>query len=135
MITTEILFIDLRPRVSDFTVAEGVRSPLEFAGRTFNAAGQSVSSILASDESIIADVDYYLGRIDRIFLSKDGRFQGVYGTPEDPVSPNPVDDAIEIHVLLKCHHIFIMLDAKLAFTQHKRYRMQDIKNLRIEIKS
>ena len=128
--------IDLRPRVSDFTVAEGVRSPLEFAGRTFNAAGQSVSSILASDESIIADVDYYLGRIDRIFLSKDGRFQVVYGTPsEDPVSPNPVDDAIEICSIEMPPYLYDVGDAKLAFTQHKRYRMQDIKKLEDRIRS
>ena len=128
--------IDLRPRVSDFTVAEGVRSPLEFAGRTFNAAGQSVSSILASDESIIADVDYYLGRIDRVFLSKDGRFQVVYGTPsEDPVSPNPVDDAIEICSIEMPPYLYNVSDAKLAFTQHKRYRMQDIKKLEDRIRS
>ena len=128
--------IDLRPRVSDFTVAEGVRSPLEFAGRSFNAAGQSVSSILASDESIIADVDYYLGRIDRIFLSKDGRFQVVYGTPsEDPVSPNPVDDAIEICSIEMPPYLYNVSDAKLAFTQHKRYRMQDIKKLEDRIRS
>ena len=128
--------IDLRPRVSDFTVAEGVRSPLEFAGRSFNAAGQSVSSILASDESIIADVDYYLGRIDRVFLSKDGRFQVVYGTPsEDPVSPNPVDDAIEICSIEMPPYLYNVSDAKLAFTQHKRYRMQDIKKLEDRIRS
>ena len=128
--------IDLRPRVADFTVAEGVRSPLEFAGRTFNASGQSVSSILASDESIIADVDYYLGRIDRVFLSKDGRFQVVYGTPsEDPVNPNPVDDAIEICSIEMPPYLYNVEDAQLAFTQHKRYRMQDIKKLEDRIKS
>ena len=128
--------IDLRPRVSDFTVTEGVRSPLEFAGRTFSADGQSVNNILASDESIIADVDYYLGRIDRVFLAKDGRFQVVYGTPsEDPVSPNPVDDAIEICSIEMPPYLYNVGDAKLAFTQHKRYRMQDIKKLEDRIRN
>ena len=128
--------IDLRPRVSEYTVTEGARSPLEFAGRVFNGAGQSVNSILASDESIIADVDYYLGRIDRLFLSKDGRFQVIYGTPsETPVQPNPVDDAIEICTIELPPYLFDVGDAKLAFTQHKRYRMQDIKKLEDRIRS
>ena len=128
--------IDLRPRVSEYTVAEGARSPLEFAGRTFNASGQSVNNILASDENIIADVDYYLGRIDRLFLSKDGRFQVVYGTPSDnPVQPNPVDDAIEICSYELPPYLYNVGDVKLAFNQHKRFRMQDIKKLEDRIKS
>ena len=128
--------IDLRPRVSEYTVSEGARSPLEFAGRTFNATGQSVNNILASDESIIADVDYYLGRIDRVFLSKDGRFQVVYGTPSDnPAQPNPIDDAIEICSYELPPYLYNVGDVKLAFNQHKRYRMQDIKKLEDRIKS
>jgi len=128
--------IDLRPRVSEYTVTEDARSPLEFAGRVFNSAGQSVNHILASDESIIADVDYYLGRIDRLFLTKDGRFQVVYGTPsENPVKPNPVDDAIEICTYELPPYLFNPSDVKLAFNQYKRYRMQDIKKLEDRIKS
>ena len=128
--------IDLRPRVSEYTVSEGARSPLEFAGRTFNASGQSVNNILASDESIIADVDYYLGRIDRVFLSKDGRFQVVYGTPSDnPANPNPIDDAIEVCSYELPPYLYNVEDVKLSFNQHKRYRMQDIKKLEDRIKS
>ena len=128
--------IDLRPRVSEYSVAENVRSPLEFAGRVFNGAGQSVQHILASDEAITADVDYYQGRIDRVFLSKDGRFQVVYGTPsDDPVNPNPIDDAIEICTIELPPYLFNVSDAKLAFNQHKRYRMQDIKRLEDRIRS
>ena len=35
--------IDVRPRVSNYSVTEDARSPLEFLGRTFNAAGQSAA--------------------------------------------------------------------------------------------
>ena len=34
--------IDIRPRVSDYTVSVGARSPLEFLGRTFNQSGNFV---------------------------------------------------------------------------------------------
>ena len=42
--------IDIRPRVNDYSVAEGIRSPLEFYGRNFDAFGNSSANILASDE-------------------------------------------------------------------------------------
>ena len=128
--------IDLRPRVSEYTVAENLRSPLEFAGRSFNGAGQSIQNILASDEQITADIEYYQGRIDRVFLSKDGRFQIVYGTPsDDPATPNPIDDAIEICTVELPPYLYNVEDANLAFNQYKRFRMQDIKKLEDRIKS
>ena len=75
--------IDIRPRVSDYTVAESSRSPLEFLGRSFNATGNSAANVLASDESILTTFSYYLGRIDRIFLTKEGAFQVKYGEPSE----------------------------------------------------
>ena len=89
--------IDIRPRVSDYTVAENARSPLEFYGRTFNSSGQSAANPLASDEDIKVTFSYYQGRIDRIFVTKDGVFEVKYGTPsDDPQRPGPVDDAVEV---------------------------------------
>jgi hypothetical protein len=128
--------IDIRPRVSEFTVSEGGRSPLEFLGRSFNASGQSASNILASDEAITADISYYQGRIDRVFLSKEGRFQVIYGTPSDnPQRPNPIDDAIEICTIELPPYLYTPEDAKLSFNEYKRYRMSDIKKLEDRIKS
>ena len=71
--------IDIRPRVSDYTVSStSSRSPLEFYGRSFDGAGNSAGSILASDEAINITYSNYLGRIDRLFLTKDGKFQIKY---------------------------------------------------------
>ena len=67
--------IDIRPRVSSYTVSENSRSPFEFFGRIFNASGNSAANIFASDESILTNFSFYLGRIDRIYLTKDGNFK------------------------------------------------------------
>jgi hypothetical protein len=128
--------IDIRPRVSDYNATENSRSPLEFFGRSFNGSGQSAANPLASDESILTDISYYQGRIDRVFLSKSGKFQVVYGTPSDnPQRPDPVDDAIEICRVELPAYLANAKDAKLSFLQHKRYKMQDIKELENRIKS
>lgn len=128
--------IDIRPRVADYTVSADSRSPLEFLGRSFDTTGQTAANPLASDESIITDVSYYQGRVDRVFLSKDGRFQVVYGSPSDnPQKPEPIDDAIEICTIGLPPYLYNPEDAKLSFLEHKRYRMRDIKDLENRIKS
>ena len=128
--------IDIRPRVSSYTVSESSRSPLEFFGRSFNASGNSASNILASDESILTTFSYYLGRIDRIYLSKDGNFQVKYGTPSDrPEKPEPVDDALEIASITLPPYLYNVGQVSINFLEHKRYRMVDIKQLENRIRN
>ena len=128
--------IDIRPRVSEYTVAEDVRSPLEFLGRTFNASGQSAANILASNEAITADISYYQGRIDRVFMTSNGKLQVIYGTPSDnPQKPNAVDDAIEICTIDLPPYLYYVEDASLSFLEHKRYQMKDIQVLENRLKN
>ena len=129
--------IDIRPRVSSIAnVSEGDRSPLEFLGRVFTGSGDSAKNILASNESLFIDFAYYLGRIDKIFLTKDGIFQVNYGIPSDrPEPPNVVDDAIEICEITLPPYLHVVSQASLRYTSHKRYQMQDINKLEDRIKN
>ena len=128
--------IDIRPRVSDYTVAADARSPLEFYGRTFNSAGQTATNILASDEDITVTFSYYLGRIDRIYLTKDGVFEVKYGVPSDnPERPGPVDDAVEVARITLPPFLYNTKQAPVEFLEHKRFRMVDIKRLEDRIKN
>lgn len=132
--TTDL--IDIRPVVSNYTAAEGTRSPLEFYGRTFSGSGNSASNILASDESILIDFSFYLGRIDRLYLDKSGKFQIKYGTPaERPEKPVSVDNALELAVINLPAYLYDVSHASVEFLEHKRYRMSDIKQLENRIKS
>ena len=128
--------IDIRPRVSNYTVSSGSRSPLEFLGRTFNQSGNSSTNILASNETILIDFSYYQGRIDRIFLTKDGKFQVKYGTPSDkPEKPVSVDNALEIATISLPPYLYNNSQAVIKFLEYKRYRMVDIKQLENRIKN
>jgi hypothetical protein len=128
--------IDIRPRVSSYSVTENSRSPLEFYGRLFNGAGNSASNILSSEESILTTFSYYLGRIDRIFLSKNGTFQVKYGTPaENPRKPIPVDDALEIATISLPPYLYNVSQASIQFLDHKRYQMTDIKQIENRLKN
>ena len=128
--------IDIRPRVSNYTVSAGSRSPLEFLGRAFNQSGNSSTNILASNETILIDFSYYQGRIDRIFLTKDGKFQVKYGTPSDkPEKPVSVDNALEIATISLPPYLYNNSQAVIRFLEYKRYRMVDIKQLETRIKN
>ena len=129
--------IDIRPKTSTFSVSENAtRSPLEFYGRTFNQLGNSAKNILASDETISTTFSFYLGRIDRIYLTKDGQLQVKYGTPsEKPENPVSVDDALEIANVNLPPYLYNISQASIQFLEHKRYRMVDIKQLENRIKN
>ena len=124
--------IDLRPRVSDYTVTESARSPLEFLGRSFNGAGNSVPNILASNETIFLDYAYYQGRVDRLYLHKDGKFQMKFGTPSDNprrAKPESPDNAIEIAEIEYPPYLHNVEQSSIKFLKYKRYQMKDIKKL------
>lgn len=128
--------IDIRPRVSNYSISENTRSPLEFYGRKFNAAGNSSSNILAADEQITTTFSFYLGRIDRVFIRKDGSFQVQYGVAsEKPEKPIAIDDALEIATITLSPYLFDVSQSGIQFLEHKRYRMVDIKQLENRIKN
>ena len=126
--------IDIRPRVSDFSGT--TRSPFEFLGRVFTQDGNSATNILASDQSFIIDYSFYLPRRDKIFLTKNGTLQLVKGIPaETPELPNDINDALEIASASVPAYLCNVSEINLNLSEHKRYRMRDIRNLEKRIKN
>ena len=128
--------IDIRPRVSQYSASEGSRSPLEFLGRSFDGDGNSAANILASQENTTLDYSHYIGRIDRIFLTKEGKFQVVFGTPaEKPEPPSSIDGAIELATVTLPPYLFNTSQASFKLFDYKRYKMSDIKSLEDRIRN
>ena len=132
--------IDVRPRVNDYSVAQGSRSPLEFFGRNFldNNGGTSQSSkhIIASDESMVLGYDYFLPRADRLYLTKEKGIQLVVGSPDDqPRLPDGINGALNIANIFLPAYLYKTSDAKVNFVEHKRFQMSDIAKLEQRIKN
>ena len=128
--------VDARPRVSRYTVGTGNRSPFEFYGRQFNGGQHSSKNILASDESISCDYNYYLGRIDRIYLDKDGIFTVKQGAPADvPSQPKGISGAMNIANVYHTPYSLNSDELRTEFINHKRYQMSDISKLEQRIKN
>ncbi|MBV23250.1 MAG: hypothetical protein CMA53_04040, partial [Euryarchaeota archaeon] len=125
--------IDLRPRA---TTAVAGRSPGEFFARQFDSGTSSTSHIIAKDKSFNISYDYYLGRIDKLFLSKEGIFSMVQGSPADyPKLPNTIDNALEVATIEMPPYVFNTDDVKLTLAKHKRFRMKDIATIENRVKN
>ena len=123
--------IDIRPRVNEYTVTEGSRSPLEFKGRNFDSSGNSSNSILASDENILTTFSHYVGRTDVVCLTKSGKIQLVTGlSSQQPQKPAKVDDSIEIATISHAPYLCnIDQDVSVTSLEYIRYTMGDIRRL------
>jgi len=128
--------IDVRPRVNDFTVSSGSRSPFEFDGRSFSDGNHSSNHVFASDESSTFSFNYYLPRIDRVYLTKDGVFQVKVGEPsDDPKLPTEVSESLNIANIALPPYLYDVKDAEVTFVNYKRYQMSDIFRLENRIKN
>ena len=91
----------------------GDRSPLEFYGRNFNGGQHSSKDVIASDESISLDYNYYLPRVDRIYLSKDGVITIKKGAPADnPSPPDEVSGAMNLANVYLPPYLYTPKDCK-----------------------
>ncbi len=63
-------FIDFRPRVAPYNTGSSI-SPFSFASRNFSSTN---SESVVSGKTVVVDYSYYLGRIDRLYLTDGGLF-------------------------------------------------------------
>ena len=118
--------IDLRPRVAPYS---GTKSPFEYESRLFTGQN-STQNIFAQNKAINLSYDYYLPRIDRLFLTKEGSFIVNKGVPSlQPKFPNGLDSCLEIATIRLPAYLHKTEDALASLVHHKRYTMKDISRL------
>ena len=125
--------LDLRPRVPVISANPG-SSPFNFYSRRFNTSG---SENVVSNKTLIADYSYYQGRVDRLYLTKDGKFEVKKGQPSDiPQTPLPNDEAFAVAVLNLPPYVYnATQDVSVRTIPHKRYTMRDINSLEHRIRN
>jgi hypothetical protein len=114
--------LDFRPRVSVFTSTSS--SPFDFNSRSF---GTEPKIILSPNESALIGYQFYLGRIDKLFLDKNGMFTISQGDPStNPKDPDKPSDVIEIATFNLPPYLYSPKDIKISLVDNKRYTMRDI---------
>jgi len=114
--------LDFRPRVPVFTSTTA--SPFDFSSRTF---GTDPKIIMSPNESALIGYDFYLGRIDKLYLDKSGVFTILQGIPStDPKAPKNPDEVMEIATITLPPYLYNPKDASISLVDNRRYTMRDI---------
>ena len=122
--------LDFRPRVAVFNPTGATASPFDFVTRsnTFNSLS---FRLLAPDEQSVVDQTFYLPRIDKVFLDKNGKF--IVKKGESAKNPKPPQDLgnnfLELGVIEYPAYLYNPLDAEITLTDSRRYTMRDIGDL------
>ena len=119
--------LDFRPRVSVFNPAVTTdRSPFDFNART-SAFNSAPLRLLAPDEGSVVDQDFYLPRIDKIYLDISGNFivdKGV--SSKNPKTPTRRGEFLELGTISYPAYLYNPGDASIILTDNRRYTMRDI---------
>jgi hypothetical protein len=114
--------LDFRPEVPVFSGTSS--SPFDFSSRNFDSVPKL---ILSPNESSLIGYDYYLPRIDKLYLDKFGTFileKGV--SAKSPKAPNKNDAVMEIATIKLPPYLYNPSDAIISLVDNRRYTMRDI---------
>src|SRR5210317_1356757 len=124
--------LDFRPQVAyDSTVNSGGQD------RDYDTANNAVSvDVVKFGTTVTTDFEYYLPRIDKIFLDKEGNFKVVEGASSlDPQVPKTLDGAMHLYTLEIPAYTLSTEDITIKKVDNKRYTMRDIGKLESRIES
>ena len=130
--------VDFRPRVADATVntsetnqnqnlTKVTSMSFDFVNRTFNGTGASTINIPKDNSQFQYDFEFFLGRRDLLYLTEDGLFKIVTGTPaERPEFPKSLEKAMLIASIEAPPYVLNIDDVVFVKAKNKRYTMKDI---------
>ena len=124
--------LDFRPRVQNFTVTTS--SPFDFSSRNF---GTDPKFVLKPGEGSLIGYDFYLPRIDRVYLDKFGSVivrKGISST--EPVPPSNEDPSLmQLAEISLPAYLYNVDDASINVVDNRRYTMRDIGTLETRIEN
>ena len=123
--------LDFRPRVDDAsTINSGGQD------RSYDGTGASTIDIVKFETDITSDFEFYLQRVDKIFLDKEGNFKVLKGASSiDPEIPGVLDNAMHLYTLFIPSYTLDTADIGIEAVDNRRYTMRDIGGLEKRIEN
>lgn len=126
--------IDFRPRVSFYNRNLNTYGPFFFLGRQFETNSSSLTII--DDEVITLDYSFYLPRIDKVYLTKEGIFEYKKGIPSEiPNPPLTSGSSLDLFTLYYPSYTFDSKDIYIDSSVYKRYTMKDLRTLETRVEN
>ena len=123
--------LDFRPRVDD---ASTINSGSD--DRSYDGAGASTVDIVEFGSDITSDLEFYLSRIDKLFITRDGQLKVVEGASSlTPLEPNNLDGHLLLATFSIPAYTLDTRDVDFEAEDNKRFTMRDIGALENRIKN
>jgi hypothetical protein len=128
--------LDFRPMVANDSGVVGFGAVDSIGAKNYTGGGSSAVDMPKPGSDATLDFEFYLSRIDGIFLTQEGLFKQAKGTPAiDPQRPEPFNDAMALYYLNLPPYTFNTSDVKITTVDNRRYTMRDIGKLEQRIKN
>ncbi len=116
--------LDFRPRVSVFDPTTATISPFDFSSRSFDSVPKL---LMAPGEGSIVGYEYYLPRIDKLYIDKYGTFIVEKGiSSKYPKAPTKNDALLEIASINLPPYLYVPQNASITLIDNRRFTMRDI---------
>jgi hypothetical protein len=117
--------LDFRPRVDDAsTINSGGQD------RSYDGTGASTVDVVKFNSNVRTDFEYYVPRIDKIFLDKEGNFLVSKGASAlEPQFPKNLDNAMHLYTLSIPAYTLSTDSIAVEQIDNRRYTMRDIGKL------
>ena len=123
--------LDFRPRVDDAsTIGAGVQN------RSYDGTGASTVDVVKFNTDVTSDFEFYLQRVDKIFLDKEGNFKVLKGASAvTPDIPGSLDNAMHLYTLFIPSYTLDIAEIGIEAVDNRRYTMRDIGRLERRIEN
>jgi len=128
--------IDFRPRVADTSDVVGYNNKDAIGAKNFTGTNAISVDIPKPGTNFRADFEFYLSRIDAIYMTTSGQFKQARGASAvDPQRPDVIDNSIILCYLRLPAFTFSTSDVTVIPVDNRRYTMRDIGKLESRIKN
>ena len=123
--------LDFRPRVDDASTINSGTSD-----RSFDGTGSSTVDVVQFNSDITADLEFFLNRIDKVFITREGVIKVLKGASAlNPLEPENLDGHLLLATLTIPSYTLNTDEVKVDKEDNIRYTMRDIGSLENRIKN
>ena len=112
--------LDFRPRVDDAsTINAGQQN------RSYDGAGASKVDVVKFGTNVTTDHEYYKGRIDKLYITKEGEFK-FYRAPDTDHKNLSIRNAMHLYTISLPASVLKPEDVNFETVDNRRYTMRDL---------
>ena len=127
--------LDFRPRVDDASTVSGSTSGSDFE-RSYNGTGSSTVDVVEFNSDVTTDFEYFLNRIDKIFITREGTLKVLKGAAAlNPLKPGNLEGHLHLATLRIPSYTLVTDDVIVEQEDNKRFTMRDIGRLEKRIQN